>query len=75
MTLTQDIVQIKFKDSTDLSIPLTETRGCDAVFADKVEFWFNDTKYRFCFEPQKGHMSVKLFEDILLTHIKAAHHH
>jgi len=75
MTLTQDAVMIKFKDGTAMTIPLAETRGCDAVFSDNVEFWFDDTKYQFCFEPQKGHMSVKLFEDILQAHINAALSH
>ena len=72
MTLTQRSVSIVYPDGKREDIPLIETRGCDALFCNLVEFWHGDIKYQFCFEPLKKHMSVKLFEDILLVHIAAA---
>ncbi len=72
MILTERALSIAFPDGTETEIPLSETRGCDALFGDMVEFWYGDIKYRFRFDPLKRHMSVKLFEDILSVHIEAA---
>jgi len=67
MTLTANAIEIVFENDEQLTLPLQNVRSCDAIFSDCVEFYVNDIKHRFLFEPEKNHMSLKLFEDVVLA--------
>jgi len=61
-----DKLIIEYSDKEREIIPVEHTSGLSITFLDMVEFFANDIKYRFTFDPKK-HMSVKLFYDLLMT--------
>ena len=71
VVLTPGALDITFASGITQNIPLSNIRSCDAVFSNCVEFYVGDIKLRFLFEPEKKHMSLKLFEDIILASYKA----
>ena len=70
VVLTPKKLDITFEDGENVRFALSDIRSCDAIFSNCVEFYVQEIKYRFLFEPEKKHMSLKLFEDIILASYK-----
>ncbi|MGB4177528.1 MAG: lysophospholipid acyltransferase family protein [Halanaerobiales bacterium] len=64
LVLDPDKIIIEYSDRQREIIPLQDISGLSITFLDMVEFFVDETKYRFTFDPKK-HMSVKLFYDLL----------
>lgn len=66
LALHPDKLIIEYDDRQREVIAIQDISGLSITFLDMVEFFIDDTKYRFTFDPKK-HMSVKLFYDLLTT--------
>src|SRR5690554_4875496 len=66
LVLHPDKLIIEYDDRRRDVIAIQDISGLSITFLDMVEFFIDDTKYRFTFDPKK-HMSVKLFYDLLTT--------